>query len=177
MYKAAMDMGGDKLVFNGFLLLDKMSIQQDLTVLKKGEYWELIGGVDLGPLVNDLEQISTKKKPFQLATHCFQYIYQSFGSFRWLVAYYGSHNVNGHSIYMMCWPLLDVISSFGFNIHAAIMDGSSNNHQFGRCILNHNCARILKYVTTNPYDCLNKVALVQDCKHTFKKNLQFYFGK
>ena len=62
MYKAATDLGGDKSVFNGFLLLDEMSIQQDLTVLKKGEYWELIGGVDLGPLVNDLEQISTKKR-------------------------------------------------------------------------------------------------------------------
>ena len=68
-------------------------------MVKKGEYWEMVGAVDLGPLVNELEAIGKKKKDAQLAMHCFQYIYQSFCRFCWPVAYYGSHNVNGHSIY------------------------------------------------------------------------------
>ena len=169
MYEAAKKYDDHDGVFNRVILLDEMSIQEDLQVVKKGEYWELVGAVDLGPLVNDLKAIGQKKKEAQLATHCFQYLYQSFSRFRWPVAYYGSHNVNGHSIYFTFWPLVDVLSTYGFEVHGSIMDGSSNNCQFGWIMLNHNQARMLKYVTSDPYDPSHKVALMQDCKHVFKK--------
>ena len=131
MYEAAKKYDDHDGVFNGVILLDEMSIQEDLQVVKKGEYWELAGAVDLGPLVNDLEAIGQKKKEAQLATHCFQYLYQSFSGFHWPVAYYGSHNVNGHSIYFTFWPLVDVLSTYGFEVHGSIMDSYSNNCQFG----------------------------------------------
>ena len=66
-------------IFNGFLLLDEMGIQ---AVVKQGESWELVGAIDLGPLLNDLHVIGGRHKGFQLATHCFQYIYQSYSGFR-----------------------------------------------------------------------------------------------
>ena len=75
MYEAAKQYEDYDSVFNRVILLDEMSIQEDLQVVKWGEYWELVGAVDLGPLVNDLEAIDKKKKDTQLASHCFQYMY------------------------------------------------------------------------------------------------------
>ena len=169
MYEAVQKFGDDSSVFHGFILLDEMSIQEDLSIIKCGEYWELMGGIDLGPLVNDLEKIGGQNTGFKLATHCFQYIYQSFLGFKWPVAYYGSHNVNGHAIYLTFWPLADVLSTFRFEVHAALMDGSNNNCQFTRLMMNYSNARIHEYITLNLFDDTVQVAMTQDCKHTFKK--------
>ena len=82
MYESVKQFEDRESIFNGFLLLDKIGIQADLQVIKKGESWELVGPIDLGPLLNDLHVIGGKHKEFQLATHCFQYIYQSHSGFR-----------------------------------------------------------------------------------------------
>ena len=82
MYESAKKFDDGNSVFNGFILLDKMSIQEDLQVVKCGENWELIRTIHLGPLVNNLEMISDQKKTMQLATHCFQFMCQAVGGFR-----------------------------------------------------------------------------------------------
>ena len=74
MYKSAKGFEDKKSSFNGFLLLDEMGIQPNLQVVKRGESWELVGAIDLGPLLNNLHVIGGKPQEFQLATHCFQYI-------------------------------------------------------------------------------------------------------
>ena len=82
MYESAKQFEDRESIFNGFLLFDEMGIHADLQVLKKGDSWELVGAIDLGPLLNELHVIHGKHKEFQLATHCFQYIYQSYSGFR-----------------------------------------------------------------------------------------------
>ena len=49
--------------FNGFLLMDEMSIQQDLQIVKRGSRWSVMGGVDLGPIVNNFDKITQKIAP------------------------------------------------------------------------------------------------------------------
>ena len=81
--------------------MDEMSIQQDLQVVKHGQDWEVVGTVDLGPLVNDLDELSKrKKKEIEMVSHYFQYVFVGFNGFHWPVAHYGTNNVNGHSIYL-----------------------------------------------------------------------------
>ena len=160
--------GGDS-TFNGFVLLDEMSIQQDLQIVRQGQKWSIVGAVDLGNMVNSLDEISNEKKNLKMASHCFQYMFVGFNGFRWPIAYFGSDNVNGHSIYLTFWPLVDTLQSFGFTVHAAIMDGSSNNRQFTRLLINPSTARIDKYTTINPFNVLSRVSIIQDCKHVFKK--------
>ena len=168
MFEEACKRGGES-TFNGYLLLDEMSIQKDLHIVKRGKNWSIVGAVDLGPIVNGLDELSETKNNMKLATHCFQYMFVSFNGFRWPVAYFGSDNVNGHSIYLTFWPLVDQLMTFGFSVHGAIMDGSSNNRQFTRLIIDPSSARVNKYSTVNPYRLSQRVALVQDCKHVFKK--------
>ena len=168
MFTEAVKKGGTS-TFNGYLLLDEMSIQQDLQVVKRSHNWSIVGAVDLGPLVNNLHEISNINPNCKLATHCFQYLYVGFNGFRWPVAYFGSDNVNGHSIYLTLWPLVDQLNSFGFKVHSAIMDGSSNNCQFAHLLINPSSTRISMYTTTNPYSLGSPFSLIQDCKHVFKK--------
>ena len=54
MYESVKQFEDRESIFNRFLLLDEMGIQADLQVVKKGESWELVGAIDLGPLLNDL---------------------------------------------------------------------------------------------------------------------------
>ena len=61
MLAEATKLGDTDAVFNGILLMDEMSIQQDLQMVKKGKEWSLTGAVDLGKLVNDLEAIKKKR--------------------------------------------------------------------------------------------------------------------
>ena len=168
MFDKACKKGGES-TFNGYLLLDEMSIQQDLQIVKHGKKWSIVGAVDLGPIVNSLDELSESKRNMKLTTHCFQYMFVGFNGFRWPVAYFGSDNVNGHSIYLTFWPLVDQLSSFRFSVHGAIMDGSSNNRQFTRLIIDPLSACVNKYSTVNPYKIGCTVALLQDCKHVFKK--------
>ena len=168
MFDEALRKGGTS-TFNGYLLLDEMAIQEDLQVVKRGKRWSIVGAVDLGSLVNSLEDISKEKSNCKMATHCLQYMYVGFNGFRWPVAYYGSDNVNGHSIYLTLWPLVDHLFSFGFNTHGAIMDGSSNNRQLTRLLIDTNSARCSMYTTINPFKLTNKFCIIQDCKHVFKK--------
>ena len=151
------------------ILMDEMSIQPDIQMIKKGSDWHLIGPVDLGPLVNDLESIKKSKDGIQLATHYFQYIYVAFNGFRWPVAHYATNNVNGHSIYLTFWPLVDALSTYGFEVHSVLMDGSNNNRQFTHLHVKAENARIHKYLATDPFDATHHVSLIQDCKHVIKK--------
>ena len=155
--------------FHGFILLDEMAIQQDLQIVKRGERWSVVGAVDLGPICNNFDIISNESGKCKMAMHCFQYLFVGFNGFRWPVAYFASDNVNGHSIYLTFWSLVDTLSSFGFHVHGAIMDGSANNRQFARLIIDPISSRSNMYSTVNPFNVLMSVAIIQDCKHVFKK--------
>ena len=137
--------------------------------LKRGHEWHAMGVIDLGPLINHLDELSHVGNELEVATHYFQYIFVGFNGFRWPVAYYGSNNVNGHGIYLTFWQLVDALSSYGFKVHTALMDSSSNNRQFCCTVVKPESAHILKYVALNPYDHTTNVSIAQDCKHVIKK--------
>ena len=67
IYCEAKKLDDESGTFHRLLLIDEMSIQQDLQVIKCGPDWEVVGAVDLGPLVNDLDQLSKKKKEIEMA--------------------------------------------------------------------------------------------------------------
>ena len=154
--------------YNGMILLNEMSIQQDLQVVKRGHDRDIVGAVDLGPLVNGLEYISKKKKELQMASHYLQYMYVGFNGFRWPVAHYGTMSMAIQSFFTF-WPLLDVLHSAGFDVHRVLMDGSNNNHQFSRLHMKAHNARACKYSVLNLHSANSHVSLIQDCKHVFKK--------
>ena len=74
-----------------------------------------------------MEYLSRKTNEITLASHYFAFVYSSFSQFRFPVGHYASNNVNGHSIYLTLWSMIDALSQYDFKIHAVLMDGSSND--------------------------------------------------
>ena len=70
MFTEAQKKGGMS-TFNGYILLDEMSIQQDLQIMKHGRSWSIVGVVDLGCTVNSLDEISNEKQKLQVGNTLF----------------------------------------------------------------------------------------------------------
>jgi hypothetical protein len=67
---------------HGGLVLDEMSIQDDLVIERQGDSWKLVGMVDMGEPNNNISVICNKEKKVQLATHVLQYVFHGFTGFR-----------------------------------------------------------------------------------------------
>lgn len=67
---------------HGGIVIDEMTIQDDLIITKSGDTWKLVGYVDMDDTNNNIDIISNGKKRMQLATHALQFIFHGFTGFR-----------------------------------------------------------------------------------------------
>lgn len=67
---------------HGGLVIDEMTIQDDLIITKSGDTWKLVGFVDMDNINNNIEIICNGEKRVQLATHALQFIFHGFTGFR-----------------------------------------------------------------------------------------------
>lgn len=152
----------------GGLLLDEVSIQKDLQVVKRGKVWELIGAVDLGELGNSLDTIDNKKDRVELASHCLQYLYCGFGGFRWPVAYFATGNASPHVIYSTFWDLVKLLREFEFKVNYVMLDGSAMNRSF-TSLMFRSSPRSESFTTGNIFAMDKQMVVIQDIKHCLKK--------
>ena len=67
---------------HGGILIDEMTIQDDLVITKKGDKWEIIGMVDMGITNNAIKVLTNGQKKVEMATHVLQFIFHGFTGFR-----------------------------------------------------------------------------------------------
>ena len=67
---------------HGRLLIDEMTIQDDLVITKKGDNWDIIGMVDMGDTNNTIREVINGSKEVEMATHILQFIFHGFTGFR-----------------------------------------------------------------------------------------------
>ena len=152
----------------GGLILDEMSIQDDIQIVKRGQQWELVGAVDLGELVNSMEYVWSKKKEMTLASHCLQYLFVGFGGFCWPVAYYGTNNASAHQLYYTFWQIVKELYEYNFEVHYAMLDGSVMNRNFTNMMFPSD-PKLYNFCAVNPFFPQQKLPIVQDIKHCLKK--------
>lgn len=68
---------------HGGIVIDEMTIQDDLIITKTGDTWKLVGYVDMDTTNNNISIISDGQKKVQLATHALQFIFHGFTGFRY----------------------------------------------------------------------------------------------
>jgi hypothetical protein len=68
---------------HGGIVIDEMTIQDDLIITKSGDTWNLVGYVDMGTN-NNIDTIMKDKKKVNLATHALQFVFHGFTGFRYV---------------------------------------------------------------------------------------------
>ena len=87
----------------GGLILDEMSLQEDLTLIRKDDTWLLTGECDMGETNYAISIVTTKSKKVELATHCLHYMYHGFTGFHRQVSFYASNPASTYQLYLTLW--------------------------------------------------------------------------
>ena len=66
----------------GGILIDEMTVQDDLVITKKGDKWDIVGMVDMGRTNNSIKVITDGQKKVEMATHALQFIFHGYTGFR-----------------------------------------------------------------------------------------------
>ena len=72
----------------GGLILDEMSIQEDIQIVHYKSGSSLVGLTDSGPEIKMMHAASTGKAESKMANHVLQYIFHGITGFRWPFANY-----------------------------------------------------------------------------------------
>lgn len=152
---------------HGGILIDEMTIQDDLVISKKGDAWTLVGMVDVGVTNNNIDIICHGKKRVQLATHALQFVFHGLTGFRWPVVYFGSATATAHQLYNAFWECVDKLDDEGFSVDYVMLDGASTNRAFLSIMLDN--PRAQKFVFNDIYDQQHSICAIQDIMHVLKK--------
>jgi hypothetical protein len=145
----------------GGLVLDEMSIQEDIQISKRGGQRNVVGIPDLGIEGNKLQ--STKH---QLANHVMQFIFHGLTGFRFLVAHYPTTQANAPQIYTMFWDVVQALEKWGFHVIYTSLDGASNNRSFINMHFPESNSNMAAF---NPFCSVHPVIFLADPSHLFKK--------
>jgi hypothetical protein len=67
---------------HGGILIDEMTVQDDLIISRTGDTWNIVGMVDMGDTNNAIKVLTDGKKKVEMATHALQFVFHGFTGFR-----------------------------------------------------------------------------------------------
>ncbi|KAK3101742.1 hypothetical protein FSP39_006029 [Pinctada imbricata] len=67
---------------HGGLVIDEMTIQDDLIIERRGSLWHFTGIVEMGSTNNNIDILCNGGKKIQLATHVLQIVFHGLTGFR-----------------------------------------------------------------------------------------------
>ncbi|CAC5381154.1 unnamed protein product [Mytilus coruscus] len=153
---------------HGGLIIDEMSIQDDLVIQKTGDKWSLVGMVDMDSTNNNIDIICNGKKKVQLATHALQFVFHGLTGFRWPVAYFGSNTATAHQLCSTYWKCVDVLDEHGFTVDYMTADGASTIRAFTSMLFSSNM-REQKFKFLDVFDMNHSMCAIQDIMHVLKR--------
>ena len=150
----------------GDIILDEMSIQQDIQINKSGEVVELVGFEDIGDEGNTCNILRKGKREKQLGTHVLQFLFLGNTGFRFSFAHFVTTNVQAYDIYSLFWEAVDYLYLFGFTVLYTCTDGAQSNRTFININLGKDPSTMMSVSPCNP----NKsVIFMMDLSHGIKK--------
>ncbi|XP_070562107.1 uncharacterized protein [Ptychodera flava] len=153
--------------WTGGIIFDEMSIQEDLHISKRDGKWKLVGFVDNGSDNQVFDLLLKGKKEPQLATHVLQLVYLAGNGFRFPIAHYPTKEATALQLTNIFWKAVSVLSSWGFQVQYACMDGSSSNRSFIKMHFDGN-PRHEAFMMPNLFNPLQKVIFIMDPSHPIK---------
>jgi hypothetical protein len=152
---------------HGGLIIDEMSLQDDLIIERNGDMWHLVGVVDMGETNNNIDIICQGRKTVRLASHALQFVFHGLSGFRWPVVYFGSYTATAHQLYTSFWDCVDQLDNHGFTVDYIMADGASTNRSF-TSMLFPGKPRDMDYEFSDVFR-EHRISAIQDIMHVLKK--------
>ncbi|XP_060559921.1 uncharacterized protein LOC132719970 [Ruditapes philippinarum] len=157
--------------YEGGLLVDEMTIQEDIQLKKRGNEFEIIGFVeccDESVYMNKL----MGKSDLKMATHVLQLLFLGITGFRFPVGHFATLQTSPAELYSIFREAVKMLGVFGFTVLYVSMDGAQNNRLFMKMLLPGNELNSIKMKTMkirNIYD-QNKpdICIIMDYSHLMK---------
>ena len=155
----------------GGLLIDEMSIQPDLQMVRDGDGFQLVGFTALGPELEAAGHIKGKgERRRQLATHVLQLLFLGFGGFRFPIAHYPCTQASATELHIIVWSAVEMLSSYGFPVLYISMDGAITNRQMMNIQFPASSSPSSQsFLAPNPIPNQHPLAFIMDYSHVMKK--------
>lgn len=158
--------------YEGGLLLDEMSLQDDLQLKRSGADFELIGFVEI---CEESQFINTLmgKHELKLATHVLQLLFLGHTGFRFPFAHYPTIQTTPPELYLVFWDAVKMLGVYGFHVTYMSLDGAQTNRVFMKMFLpeDEKTSDTMKtMIFRNIFDpTLPKISIIMDYSHVMKK--------
>lgn len=157
--------------YEGGLMIDEMSIQEDLFLKKKGNGFELVGFVDISDESVLMNKLLTGGNERKLAHHVLQLVFLGNSGFRFPFAHFPVTTTSAPELFLIFWKAIKMLNIYGFTVRYVSLDGAQSNRDFMKMLLLEQKTDTLKtMLLANLYDPLKpKIAIIMDFSHVIKK--------
>lgn len=166
--------------YEGGIMLDEMSIQEDLELRKKGTSFDLIGfnaGLDE---THYMKTLSAGKESLQMASHVLQLLFLGHTGFRFPFAHYHTTQVTPAELLLIFWQAVKMLGVFGFTVTYVSLDGAQCNRDFMKMLIEGKTPETMFYMSIpNVFFDPTKpnIHIIMDYSHVIKKNSKQYIKK
>ena len=158
--------------YEGGLIFDEMTIQEDLQLKRTSDGFELIGFVELceeSKYINTLMGHHTLK----LATHVLQLLFLGITGFRFPIAHFPTTQITPPELYLIFWKSVQMLGIYGFRVIYTSLDGAQTNRTFMKMLLPEDQRTSYTMQTMscrNIYDAtFPNICIIMDYSHIMKK--------
>lgn len=155
---------------SGGLIIDEMSVQEDLKMSFKDGKVSVDGLVEMGEFAEDIHILNKHSHETRSATHIMQFIFLGYDGFRFPISYYPTAGANAPELYDMVWKVINKLNEYDFIVDYVCMDGCSNNRAFQNMhFQDPTDAKEKQFTVTNPFYPSQSVTMIMDYSHNMKK--------
>lgn len=155
--------------YQGGLILDEMTVQEDLQMVTSGGTTHIVGFVDNGKEANTLNQLRKSSTDREVASKVQQFIFLGYTGFRFPVGHFPTRGATAHDMYIQYWECVEQLLSFGFQVHYTNLDGACINRQFMKLHFPDEQMLSNNFVTRNYIVPEMPMIFIMDYSHVAKK--------
>lgn len=157
--------------YEGGIMLDEMSIQEDLELRKKGNSFEIIGFNEGLDETNYMKTLCSGKESLQLASHVLQLLFLGHTGFRFPFAHYPTTQVTPSEMLLIFWQSVKMLGLFGFTVTYVSLDGAQYNRDFMKILIDGKTSETMFSMSIkNIYDSSKpNIHVIMDYSHVMKK--------
>ena len=156
--------------FHGGIVMDEMTIGEDLQAVRSGNYMRLIGFVDQGDESENLHKITKQSGDRELANHVLLMQFVGFTGFRFPIAHFATRQATAADMFINFWKAVSMLQAYGFHADYTNIDGAITNRQFVKMHFAPNQTPASNnFQIVSPVNPTEFIFVVMDIKHTIKK--------